>query len=71
MTLTFPSGKQTGFNLDKNGICMFQLPDTGEGAISVFLDGKERDKVGYVTSMNSITVLVIGEKETEFSQIFP
>jgi hypothetical protein len=34
-------------------------------------DGENRDQVGYVTSMNSIVVLVIGEEQTEFSQIFP
>jgi hypothetical protein len=69
--LHFPSGKHLSFNLKKGGSVDFKLPDTGEGSIAVSIDGVERDHVGYVTSMNSIVVLVIGEEQTEFSQIFP
>jgi hypothetical protein len=69
--LNFPSGKHLGFNLKKGGSFDFKLPDTGEGSITISIDGMVRDHVGYVTSMNSIVVLVIGEEQTEFFQIFP
>lgn len=69
--LNFPSGKHLIFNLKKGGSVDFKLPDTGEGSITISIDGVVRDHVGYVTSMNSIVVLVIGEEQTEFSQIFP
>ena len=71
VTLKFPSGKQMVFSLKKGSSVDFKLSDTGEGSIAVSIDGKIRDHVGYVTSMNSIVVLVIGEEQTEFSQIFP
>ncbi len=69
--LHFPSGKNLNFILKKGGSVNFKLPETGEGAITVSIDGVERDHVGYVSSRNSIVVLVIGEEQTEFSQIFP
>ena len=69
--LKFPSGKTKKFTLDPGAVTNFRLKGTGEGYIAVNLDGEARDLVGYVTSMNSIVVLVIGEKTTNFSQIFP
>ncbi len=69
--LRFPSGKTKKFNLGAGATTHFRLKETGEGSIEVTLDGKARDEVGYVTSMNGIVVLVIGEKTTNFSQIFP
>jgi hypothetical protein len=71
VTLRFPSGKQMDFNLKKGDSVDFKLYETGEGSIAVSIDGNLRDHVGYVTSMNSIVVLVIGEEETLFSQIYP
>jgi hypothetical protein len=69
--LKFPSGEQVDFNLKKGGSHNFNLTNTGEGSIAVAINGKDRDQIGYVTSMNSIVVLAIGDKQTEFSQIFP
>ena len=69
--LKFPSGKTKKFTLGPAAVTNFRLKGTGEGYIAVTLDGEARDEVGYVTSMNSIVVLVIGEKTTNFSQIFP
>ena len=71
VVLKFPSGKQVDFNLKKNGSVDFVITDTGEGSITVIVDGRVRDQVGYVTSMNSIVVLIIDEDHTGFSQIFP
>lgn len=69
--LEFPSQKQMNFSLKKGGSFNFKLDDTGEGSITVSIDGKVRDKIGYVTSMNNIVLLVVGNERTEFSQIFP
>lgn len=71
VVLEFPSGKQVDFNLKKGSSFRFKQLDTGEGSVAVSIDGKVRDQVGYVTSKNSIVVLVIGDQETGFSQIFP
>lgn len=69
--LKFPSGEQIQFDLKAGSSFGFRQLDTGEGDVTVFIDGEIRDQVGYVTSMNNIVVLVIGEQRTEFSQIFP
>lgn len=69
--LEFPSQKEMNFSLKKGGSFNFKLDDTGEGSITVSIDGKVRDKIGYVTSMNNIVLLVVGNERTEFSQIFP
>lgn len=69
--LKFPSGKTKTFKLGPGAVTDFRLKETGEGSIKVSLDGDSRDAVGYVTSMNHIVVLVIGEEATGFSQIFP
>ena len=69
--LRFPSGKTKKFKLGPGAATDFRLMETGEGSITVSLNGESRDRVGYVTSMNSIVVLVIGEETTGFSQIFP
>lgn len=71
IVLQFPSGKEKSFLLKKGTSIDFKLRGTGEGSISIFIDGKIRDKVGYVTSMNSAIVLVINDTATHFSQIFP
>ncbi|MCP4848050.1 MAG: hypothetical protein GY899_08910 [Verrucomicrobiaceae bacterium] len=69
--LKFPSGKTKAFNLKPGASTDFRLMETGEGSIAVSLNGKPRATVGYVTTMNGIVVLVIGDKTTSFSQIFP
>jgi hypothetical protein len=69
--LRFPSGKQVDFTLEKGSSVDFKVYNTGEGGISVSVDGKARDLVGYVTSMNSMVVLVIDDEKTNFSQVFP
>jgi hypothetical protein len=69
--LEFPSQKEMNFSLKKGSSFNFKLDDTGEGSITVSIDGKVRDKIGYVTSMNNIVLLVVGNERTEFSQIFP
>ena len=69
--LKFPSGETKEFSLNPGAVTDFRLMETGEGSITVSLDGKPRDAVGYVTSINGMIVLVIGDETTGFSQIFP
>lgn len=71
VTLEFPSGHQENMSLRANGSTDFVLHNTGEGSISVTVDQNKLGDVGYVTSMNNITVLAISPKEAVFSQIFP
>jgi hypothetical protein len=71
ITIIFPSEKQIHFTLKQGGTFDFRQLNTGEGSVAISIDGKLRDQVGYVTSMNSIVVLVIGDTQTQFSQIFP
>jgi hypothetical protein len=59
------------FALRNGGAKDFGLKDTGEGSVSVALDGKNRRDLGYVTSMNGIIILAIGADADGFSQIFP
>ena len=70
VSLAFPSGQKKNFNLKKGGFADFKLLGTGEGSITVSIDGKPRDRVGYVP-INGIVILVIDEERTVFSQIFP
>jgi hypothetical protein len=69
VALEFPSGAKARFQLLKKGFMDLEVPVTGEGSIGVSVDGKPRDRVGYVTSMNGAVVLVIGAERTTFSQI--
>lgn len=69
--LEFPSGKDVEFELKQNGTFDFVMPETGEGAILVIIDGDVHDSIGYVTSTNSLIVLTISDNQTTFSQIFP
>jgi hypothetical protein len=71
ITITFPSEERIHFTLRKGGSFDFRQLNTGEGSVTISIDGKRRDHVGYVTSMNGIVVLVIGDTQTQFSQIFP
>ncbi|GAA4355824.1 hypothetical protein [Kangiella marina] len=71
VVLKFPSGEYESFDLKSGGTYRFKQTDTGEGSITVVINGVGREQVGYVTSLNSIIVLTVGDNETGFSQIFP
>lgn len=71
VVIMFPSGVQKSFILKKDHIFDFKEPNTGEGSITVSIDGVIRDQLGYVTYMNPMTILVIDENQTQLSQIFP
>ena len=70
ISLRFPSGKTKAFSMDPGSSQDFRVNDTGEGSITVNVDGSDRDQVGYVTSFNNMIVLVIGEERSRFSQVF-
>ena len=69
--ISFPSGQSYSFGLPSLGSHTFVMTETGEGSIKVVVDGKVSEKVGYVTSMNNICVLSIGDRAVVFSQLFP
>jgi hypothetical protein len=70
VVLDFPSGKRVELELAKGATTDFQLLNTGEGSITITVDGKKRDEVGYVTSINGTIVLTIAADDTGFSQIW-
>lgn len=70
VTLEFPSGEKRELNLKESGSTDLEVLNTGEGSISVFVDGELIDQVGYVTSMNNPIVLCVSEEAVGFSQIF-
>lgn len=71
VVLQFPSGESASFYLNSGDTHSFKETNTGEGSIIVFINGKDRDQIGYVTTLNNMIVLTVGDKETGFSQIFP
>ena len=70
ISLRFPSGKTKAFSMKPGSSQDFRVNDTGEGSITINVDGNDRDQVGYVTSINHMVVLVIGEERSSFSQFF-
>jgi hypothetical protein len=71
VTLKFPSGVVRTLALKQGASREFVLHDTGEGSVAVLIDEELRDHVGYVTAMNPMILLVVGEKTTQYSQINP
>lgn len=69
--LQFPSGAKFDCELQGSGSTDFRFHNTGEGSVTVLVNGKVVDSVGYVTSMNSIVVFSVSETRVIFSQIFP
>ena len=71
VVLKFPSGEYERFDLKSGGTYSFKQTETGEGSITIVINGADREQVGYVTSLNSIVVLTVSDNKTSFSQIFP
>jgi len=59
----FPSGRSHEGRISSRGSHTFRVRNTGEGGVSVFLDGTEithkENGCGYVTGINSPKVLVV------------
>ncbi len=70
VTLQLPNGSSMDLALELGSIDV-NVPQTGEGSLSINVDDQPARKVGYVTSRNGIVVLFIEEETIGFSQIFP
>ena len=66
----FPSGEEQSFKLEVGASSNFHVANTGEGGVSVFVNGKPRHPDSYVTSMNPPTVLIVNNETTLYSPIF-
>ncbi len=71
VVLDFPSGEKVNLEIGGLGSSDFRMRDTGEGSVQVSVDNQVVYSVGYVTSMNGIVVLSIGDSGVNFSQIYP
>lgn len=68
--LTFPSGERRSAVIQSGQAIDFHVANTGEGAVMVTADGEHVGSVGYVTTINSLTVIVVQPKGALFSQYF-
>ena len=66
--LVFPSGEHRSAVVEPGQSVQFRVTNTGEGAVSVRADGEPVDSVGYVTSHNALSVLVVQSDLVLFSQ---
>lgn len=66
--LTFPSGERRSAVLEAGRAVDFHVASTGEGAVSVMTDGELVGTVGYVTSHNGLSVIVVQSDGALFSQ---
>ncbi len=69
--LTFPSGESREFQLVKGASRTFVLSDTGEGGIGVRVGNSPVATTGYVTSINDMCVIAVGDSTVSFSQLIP
>ena len=70
IVLTFPSGNAWEATLAPSQTSDFVMKKTGEGAIQVQSDGRDLGTIGYVTSYNNLSAIVIRQDSAIFSQIF-
>ena len=68
--LTFPSGERRGAVIQSGQAIDFHVENTGEGSVMVTADGEHVGSVGYVTSINSLIVIVVQPEGALFSQYF-
>lgn len=69
--LTLPSGESREFQLGKGASRTFVLNDTGEGGIGVRVGDGPVITTGYVTSINDMCVIAVGDSTVSFSQLTP
>ena len=70
VSLTFPSGEIFELKFDKAHSKNIYVGNTGEGSISVVVDGEKIKCDSYVTSVNGLIVITITNEEAIFSQVF-
>ena len=68
--LSFPSGERRSSVIAGGQTADFRVEKTGEGSMSVSSGGESLGAVGYVTSHNNLTVIVVKSDEVLFSQCF-
>ena len=66
--LAFPSGERRSALVEAGQAVDFHVANTGEGAVSVVTDGEIVDSVGYVTSYNELSIVVVQSDRVLFSQ---
>ncbi len=66
--LVFPSQESRSAAIPAGGSVSFHVADTGEGAVLIRSGGEERASLGYVTSINPLTVIVVEQDGAVFSQ---
>ena len=66
--LAFPSGERRSTVVEAGQAVDFHMANTGEGAVSVMADDEFVDSVGYVTSHNNLSVIVVQSDRALFSQ---
>jgi hypothetical protein len=59
VVLLFPSGERREAVVPAGMSADFHVANTGEGAVTVQSDGENLGSIGYVTSMNDLSILVI------------
>jgi hypothetical protein len=67
--LRFPSGVELGQRVAAGSSMDLRVNETGEGAIEVRVDGVSRGPVGYVTSLNGVSVVTLTEDDAVFTQV--
>ena len=68
--LSFPSSERRSATFGPGEAIDFTVDWTGEGSITVVIDELELDPIGYVTSQNGLSVVVVGEDSISFTQRF-
>ena len=66
---SFPSGQKLEVALKAGTSLRSLVGKTGEGSVDIVIDGTRREEVGYVTSMNGLIILTIGEDRIVLSQV--
>jgi hypothetical protein len=67
--LAFPSGEKIDIDLKAGASARSMIGKTGEGSLSLTIDGSRRSEEGYLTSMNGMTILTINDDRVIFSQV--
>lgn len=67
--LAFPSGEKIDIDLKAGASARTMIGKTGEGSLSLTIDGSRRSEEGYLTSMNGMTILTINDDRVIFSQV--
>lgn len=68
--LVFPSSERRSAVILAGQAVDFRVAHTGEGAVTVMAGGERVASVGYVTTSNNLTVIVLQQNGALFSQYY-